>query len=112
MSIAERRCETRFLCAELVRVKWLNQETDAILEDISPYGACVQVEQAIELETPITLTIGRTSFPGRVTYSVFRDYGHFVGMRFAAETCWSAETVIPQHLISLYEIAHGPEPHI
>lgn len=118
MSISERRVESRFLCAELVRVDWEDSESeapmqfmDAVLEDISALGACVQVEQPIGIDSPITLTIGKSSFPGRVSYSVFRDYGYFVGIRFSDETAWSADMVVPEHLTNLDAIAHGDDPY-
>jgi len=114
MSKPERRVENRFLCAELVRVEWEDSESkapprvlNAVLEDISAPGACVQVEQSIGIDSPITLTIGKASFSGRVSYSVFRDYGYFVGIRFSDETVWSADMVVPEHLTDLAEIVTG-----
>ena len=112
MSISERRSENRFLCAELVRVTWEKQATDAVLEDISAFGACVQVEEAIALESPITLTIGTAVFSGQVSYCVFRDYGYFVGIRFSDESEWSADTVLPQHLTNLSEMGYGGNAYI
>ena len=119
MSISERRSDNRFLCAELVRVTWTAQQhscseqaTDAVLEDISAFGACVQVEEAIALESPITLTIGTAVFSGQVSYCVFRDYGYFVGIRFSDESEWSADTVLPQHLTNLSEMGYGGNAYI
>ena len=112
MSISERRSDNRFLCAELVRVTWEQQATDAVLEDISAFGACVQVEEAIALDSPITLTIGESVFSGQVSYCVFRDYGYFVGLRFSDESEWSAETVLPQHLTNLSEMGFGGNAYI
>ena len=112
MSIAERRGQNRFLCADIVRVKWFEvggpdsgQTTDALLEDISALGACVQVEEAIPLNAPITLYIGDANFRGGVCYSVFRDYGYFVGIRFSKDSEWSHETAMPRHLTNLHAIA-------
>src|ERR1700710_1148495 len=109
MSISERRFKNRFLCADLVSVIWSDVagaqaggpdrfQADAVLEDISALGACVQVEQAIPIGCPITLAIGKTSFSGRVCYRVFRDYGYFAGISFSGEKEWSAEMVTPLHL--------------
>ena len=61
-----------------------------MLEDISALGACVQVEEPIPLDTPITLSIGEARLSGHVCYCVFRDYGQFVGIRFADDSEWSA----------------------
>jgi hypothetical protein len=112
MSISDRRNHNRFLCADLVRVKWFEasspltgKSTEAVLEDISALGACVQVEQSIPLNAPITLTVGGVSFEGGVCYSVYRDYGYFVGIRFAKDTEWSHDRVVPRHLTNLHAIA-------
>src|SRR5437870_4487364 len=112
MSISERRSKSRFLCADLVRVSWsgvacpaIEETAVAVLEDISAMGACVQVEQAIPLDAPITVRICETSFRGSVCYSVFRDYGYFVGIRFSKDTVWSHETVMPRHLTNLHALA-------
>jgi hypothetical protein len=108
MSILERRFEGRFLCADLVSVSWGDfQKVGAVLEDISPLGACVQLEESIPLDTPITLSIGAARLSGHVCYSVFRDYGQFVGIRFADDMEWSAEIVVPQHLTNLETIGHA-----
>ncbi len=106
MRSSERRFEKRFICADLVRVEWDGFAVDAVLEDISPMGACVQVEESIRLGMPIELTIGENRFSGVVSYSVYRDYGYFVGVRFADDTEWSVETVIPQHLTDLSLCGH------
>jgi len=112
MSISERRGQNRFLCADIVRVKWFEEgwpEThrtaDALLEDISALGACVQVEDTIPLNAPIVLSIGDASFEGGVCYCVFRDYGYFVGIRFSKDSEWSHETAMPRHLTNLHAIA-------
>ena len=119
MSISERRIHSRFLCAELVRVVWEDpagdspvQLLDAVLEDISAPGACVQLEEPLEVGSTVTLMIGDAAFGGHVAYSVFRDYGYFVGIRFSDETLWSSDTVIPEHLTSLDAIAHGTDAYI
>jgi len=111
----ERRFESRFLCADLVRVDWLAGEhsrtVEAVLEDISALGACVQVEELIPLGTEISILVSSVPvdrepetpvrFSGRVSYCVFRDYGYFVGIQFSDETRWSSGIFEPQHLTNL-----------
>ena len=105
----ERRFEGRFLCADLVRVDWLEGEddcrtTEGVLEDISPLGACVQVEEHIPTGTGISISamsIDEARFFGHVSYCVYRDYGYFVGIHLYDETRWSAEAFAPRHLTSL-----------
>jgi hypothetical protein len=109
-----RRLEGRFLCADLVRLDWRGEDgpngvralrsEQALLEDISPQGGCVQLEEPVPEGTAIMLTVGSTPFYGHVCYCVFRDDGYFVGLRFAEENMWSAGMVRPQHLLSLCEL--------
>ncbi len=110
MCMTERRNQGRYLCADLIRVDWLAGEDDfhteqALLEDISALGGCVQTEQPIPLGATIMLTIHEATFVGHVCYCVFRDYGYFVGTRFSSDSRWNEETVIPDHLTNLQALA-------
>ena len=109
MEIDEKRLEGRFLCADLVRLDWIwgedNLRTEqALLEDISPQGGCVQMDEALPLGTIVMLTVGSTPFYGHVSYCSFRDDAYFVGLRFSDDTVWSASVVSPRHLTSLQYI--------
>lgn len=106
----ERRIENRFACADLVRVEWLENEsqvraTEAVLEDISAVGACIEVETQIPLGVAINIMLNNTLLFGRVCYCVFRDYGYFVGVRFSEHSKWSSGSAEPAHLTDLREIA-------
>jgi hypothetical protein len=114
----ERRFENRFLCADLVKVEWLTDENpganfrtvEAVLEDISALGACVQVEELIPIGAAISISVisGETArFSGWVSYCVYRDYGYFVGVRFSNETQWSSGVFEPQHLTNLEGLLPG-----
>jgi len=97
------------MCADLVRVDWVSGEggfrtMEAVLEDISPVGACVQVEECIPIGAAISIaaTSGEAArFSGHVSYCVYRDYGYFVGIQLSDETRWSSVAFEPQHLTSL-----------
>jgi len=111
----EKRFESRFLCADLVKVDWLaggnSRAAEALLEDISPLGACVQVDELIPPGTAISISVSPEQvgpdseklvrFSGQVSYCVFRDYGYFVGIKFSGETRWSSGIFEPQHLTNL-----------
>ena len=106
----ERRMESRFLCADLVKVSWFVAEgearaVEAVLEDISHVGGSFQVEEEIPLGTEIQLTIGDWTFDGEGCYCTYRDYGHFVGIRFSDDTVWSSDQVAPQHLVNLQALS-------
>lgn len=109
MKNTQRRLEGRFLCADVVSLTCLEGErvktTEAVLEDISPVGACVQVEEAVPLGTEVALTAADKSLFGVVSYCVYRDYGFFVGIHFSDETHWSRRVFEPDHLISMETLA-------
>lgn len=105
----EKRTEGRFLCADLVRLDWLTERDElrseqALLEDISPLGSCVQLDEPVPLGSIVMLTLGETPFYGHVCYCTFRDDGYFIGLRFSNDTIWSAGVVRPQHLVSLRQL--------
>jgi hypothetical protein len=94
------------MCAELVRVNWMVGEerfetAEAVLEDISSTGGCVQMEQAVPTGAVIMLSIGGQRFNGRVRYCVSREFGFFVGIKFAADTVWSQDLAMPAHLTNM-----------
>jgi hypothetical protein len=106
----ERRNKGRYLCADLIRVDWLAGEDDfhtehALLEDISEFGGCVQLERPIPLGVTMMLHIHGTTLVGHVCYCVYRDYGYFVGMRFSSDSPWDEAKVIPDHLTNLQALA-------
>lgn len=108
--MTERRIENRFACADLVRVDWLEGEdhfhtTEAVLEDISRTGACVQLDNKIQLGATIIITLAQARFSGHVCYCVYRDYGWFIGIRFSEDTTWSSRKAAPAHLTDLRIIA-------
>jgi len=105
----EKRLDGRFLCADLVRLDWLAGEDNfrseqALLEDISPMGGCVQLEEPVALGSVVMLTVGTTPFYGHVCYCTLRDDGYFIGLRFSNDTMWSAGIVEPQHLTNLQQL--------
>jgi hypothetical protein len=104
-----KRFEGRFLCADLVRLDWITgddslRSEQALLEDISPLGGCVQLEEPVPLGSIVMLTVETTPFYGHVCYCTFRDDGYFIGLRFSNDTVWSAGLVRPQHLTSLNQL--------
>jgi hypothetical protein len=122
--MTERRFESRFLCADLVKVEWMagasdvddgsgggSRTVEALLEDISPLGACVQVEERIPLGAKVSISVvpeETARLSGRVSYCVYRDYGYFVGLQFSNETRWSSGIFEPRHLTSLEALMEPP----
>jgi hypothetical protein len=109
MGKKDRRLENRFLCADLVHVDWGFGEADvkaveAVLEDISALGACVQVEEPIPLGAAVSISAHGRIFTGFVSYCVFRDYGYFVGVKLSDENRWTRGEFEPDHLTNLLDL--------
>jgi hypothetical protein len=105
----ERRAEARFLCADLVAVEWQDasgktQRIEAILEDISPSGACLQCDRSIPPETALHVLHPAGRLDGAVKYCLYRDIGYFIGMAFDPGHGWSASDFSPDHLLDLSQL--------
>src|SRR6476660_1368597 len=99
----ERRNEGRMLCADMVEVAWTEplgrkRTATGLLEDISPSGACLQLEIPIPLGSRMRWYSPKQEFAGIVRYCNFREIGYFVGVEFAPGLKWSKQAYKPQHL--------------
>ena len=111
----DRRSEIRMLCADMVEVGWIDNEGKrgqalALLEDISPSGACLQLEMAIPMAAQVSWESPKQMFNGSVRYCVYREIGYFVGVQFDESCKWSKKTFRPQHLLDLKRLMNaGPK---
>jgi len=102
----ERRSEVRLLCADMVDVTWQDRlgrtrQATALLEDISPCGACLQFEVPVPPAAELHMTLSQGTLEGIVRYCVYREIGYFVGVQFAESSRWSRGQFEPQHLLDL-----------
>ncbi|MGB9455469.1 MAG: PilZ domain-containing protein [Bryobacteraceae bacterium] len=102
----DQRREARMMCADMVEVRWQDaqkgaQRALALLEDISPSGACLQLETAVPLGTEVHWDCPKQSFAGFVRYCVYREIGFFVGVEFSDACRWSKKAFKPLHLLDL-----------
>lgn len=108
----ERRAEARLLCADLMEVEWTDADgfltiACANLEDISPSGACVQVDKPVPGGTVVRLVCDRRRWSATVKYCVYRDTGYFLGLRFQPGERWDDAEFHPKHLLDLRHLAPG-----
>ncbi len=94
------------MCAQLVTVIYKDQQgrrrkVQAILEDISPHGACVQLETAVAENIPISILYPSGRLHGQVRYCQFRASGYFVGIEFDGGYRWSRRQFKPEHLLQI-----------
>jgi hypothetical protein len=109
VNMQDRRTEVRMLCADMVEVKWDDgagekKRATGLLEDISPSGACLQLDAAVPLGTEIRWASSDHEFTGSVRYCVYREIGYFIGVEFVPESKWSKKTYKPQHLLDLKKL--------
>lgn len=103
------RNNDRSLCADLIKIVWTDesgskQKALAALEDISPGGACLQVERPIPVDTPISILYPDGRYHGRIRYCVFQHTGYFLGVKFDPGYEWSKQQYMPSHLLELHTI--------
>jgi len=102
----ERRSEPRFLCADLVKIQihasdQMQTETLANLEDISPSGACLQLEAAVGKGAGIEMIWSTCRLRGKVSYCRFVQTGYLVGVQFEKCNTWDSQTFRPKHLLDM-----------
>lgn len=98
------RKEDRELCADLVKVEWeprpaSSHEEWAILEDISPSGACLEIEQQIPIGAVVSLEFKSDHCMARVKYCNPDRTKYLLGVEFEQGYRWSRRKFKPEHLI-------------
>jgi hypothetical protein len=98
------RGEDRELCADLVKVQWKHdtgatRSEWAVLEDISPSGACFEMEQPIPLETIVTLEFTGDRCHASIKYCNYERTNYLIGVQFEQGYRWSRRKFKPEHLI-------------
>jgi len=104
-----RHHKERSLCAQLVKIIWTDESGRktkelAALEDISPGGACLQVEHPIPVDTPISILYPAGKYQGRTRYCIFQHTGYFLGVQFDPGYEWSKQEFMPSHLLELHSM--------
>jgi PilZ domain len=103
--MTDKRVASRYLCADIVRISWQGgHRMEAVLEDISAHGICVQLEESIAEGTRVQSYLGEQEFAGHVRYCKFQDIGWFIGIHFDDAERWSEQLYHPQHLTNLTEL--------
>ena len=97
------------LCADIVEVTWKapsgrKGRATGVLEDISPSGACFQLETPVPVGAKMEWRSPKCEFRGAVRYCVYREIGYFVGVEFSPASKWSKNAYRPQHLLDLKKL--------
>jgi hypothetical protein len=94
------------MCAQLVTIVYQGEDgrknkANAILEDISPGGACIQLEQPIALDTSVSILYPHGRYYGVVRHCELGQTGYFAGVQFSPGYRWSRQRFTPEHLLQL-----------
>jgi hypothetical protein len=108
----DKRSEVRMMCADVVEASWTDkdgqvQRTNALLENISPSGACLQLEVDVPLGVSLRIVCPKHEFVGEVRYCSYQEIGYFVGLEFEPESHWSKKSYKPRHLLDLHELVES-----
>ena len=108
----ERRSKQRLMCSQLVVFRLgertgSGQSHEAILEDISTGGACVQLANPVPVGSAGKLVVSRKRLRGTIRYCEFREIGYFVGIEFEPGVTWSDEDFVPEHLVDPRTLKDG-----
>ena len=92
------------MCADMVEVQWKEDSgqmctSTALLEDLSPSGACLQMDSPLALDKSLVIGYRKGRLQGSVCYCFFEDIGYWVGVQFTARTKWSRKNFRPKHLL-------------
>lgn len=104
------------MCADVVEASWTDQDgqeqrANALLENISPSGACLQFEMAVPLGVSLRMVCPNREFVGEVRYCTYQEIGYFVGVQFEPQSHWSRRSYKPRHLLDLHELVEGSHKH-
>ena len=104
--MAQKRREPRYMCSELVNIVVRDddrtvEEAIANLEDISPSGACVQLDEAVRLGADIEIVCSTCRFKGKVRNCRYFEGGYEVGVAFDHPRAWDASRYKPAHLLPI-----------
>jgi len=104
----ERRAEQRFMCSDLVTVQLENKNDLLVanLEDISPSGLCLGLQESVATDAIMTLNCAGCRFRGKVRYCVFNEGGYQVGVSLM-DCKWSKAAYEPKHLLDAPLIQAG-----
>ena len=97
---SDRRVERRALTAAIIDIT--DQKTEialrAVLEDLSPSGACVYIERKLEIGSQVSLSVGDITRTATITHRERCDGGFRLGVQFK-DGKWPEPIGIPMHWI-------------
>ena len=95
----------RYLCSQLVELRYSGNRLTANLEEIWESGAVLECEEAPLVDSQAELRCAGVMLCGRLTKVESHEFGHRVEMAFSPLTPWSPERFEPAHLLDPADLA-------
>jgi hypothetical protein len=76
----------------------------AILGDISPSGACLEIEEPVPVNAIVELDFGGDRCQAIVQYCKYDKVNYLLGVKFTPEYRWSSNRWEPKHLIQFHQV--------
>ena len=93
------------MCSDLVKVRIEDaagaREEIANLEEISPSGACVQLETAAAYGADIEMICANCRLRGKVSQCRFTEIGYDVAIEFEQRQAWERTRFEPKHFLDV-----------
>lgn len=89
----------RYLCSELVTLRFDTSERVVNLEEIWDTGAVFEAEERVEEGARVEMRAGQAFFAGKVTGVEQHEFGWRLEVEFSTLTPWSMDRFLPQHLV-------------
>ena len=93
----------RYLCSELVPLRFGAVEKTVNLEEIWEMGAVFEAEEPVKKGARAEMRAGGVLFAGKVTRVDQHEFGWRFEVEFSPLTPWSVERFLPKHLLDVSE---------
>jgi hypothetical protein len=97
---SNRRSETRSLTSALIALTDRGVEMPAVLEDLSPSGACLYVDRKLDIGSRVSLTVGEISCVATVKHIEAHEDIYYIGVQFQNGK-WPEPIGVPIHWVGL-----------
>jgi len=98
------------MCAELLTIKWTDKghirSEEGALEDISPTGASLKLQDPIPVETEVAVHYPKGKYLGKVKHCTFQETGYVIGIAFDDGYRWSKTDFQPSYLFEVPVVVH------
>jgi hypothetical protein len=89
----------RYLCSQLVTLRWSGRSRLVNLEEICRTGAWIESDEPVGPGTRVEMRVESARFHGTVTDVEEHELGWRLTLEFSPMTPWTLESFQPEHLL-------------